>query len=150
MGTRRQGREIALQLLYEIDTTQKSIQDLLKEKLHLRFPVETEPLEETESNQVLDFAISLIQGVMEHKTSIDQTIERYATHWKISRMAKVDRNILRLATFEMQYCPEVPTSVSINEAIDLAKTYGSEDSSAFINGVLDQIAKSLREISGFK
>ncbi|MCP5467968.1 MAG: transcription antitermination factor NusB [Deltaproteobacteria bacterium] len=149
MGTRRKGREIALQLLYEIDSSHKTLQEILSEKLHLRFPYDEEVPALDEQERILEFAQSLLKGVKENQDKIDETIERYSTHWKISRMAIVDRNILRIATYEMQYCPDVPISVSINEAIDLAKTFGSEDSSSFINGVLDHIAKVLREVPKF-
>ncbi len=145
MGTRRHGREIALQLLYEMDSSEHTLDEILSQDLTLRFGGGLDSLSLEEKSKMFDFVISILKGVREHQTRIDKMIEQYSTHWKISRMAKVDRNILRLATYEMQYCPDIPVSVSINEAIDLAKTFGSEDSSAFINGVLDHIAKVLRE-----
>lgn len=81
----------------------------------------------------------LVHGVLEHKDDIDQVIERYSSNWKIRRMACVDRNILRIATFEILYCHDIPAKVSINEAIDIGKRFGSPESGSFINGILDSI-----------
>lgn len=81
----------------------------------------------------------LIKGVLEFRSDIDQVIERYSSNWKIRRMACVDRNILRIAVFEMLYCPDIPAKVSINEAIDIGKRFGAPGSGAFINGILDSI-----------
>lgn len=87
-----------------------------------------------------DFAEALINGVLEHQDVIDELVSKCSTNWKISRMAIVDRNILRMATFELQHLPDIPPRVSLNEAVELAKKYGTKDSSAFVNGILDRIA----------
>ena len=83
--------------------------------------------------------MSLVRGVICNKPQIDQTIETFSSNWKISRMGFVDRNILRIATYELLFCPDIPPKVTINEAVDIGKLYGSEDSGAFINGILDVI-----------
>ena len=85
----------------------------------------------------------LIEGVQEHRNTIDDVIEQYSSNWKISRMSCVDRNVLRIAVFELLYCEDIPPKVSINEAIDVGKRFGTEESGAFINGILDSIRLAL-------
>jgi N utilization substance protein B len=92
----------------------------------------------------MDFSEHLVKGVEQHREDLDQIIERYASHWKVDRMTYVDRSILRIATYELLYCDDIPTKVAINEAIDIGKKYGSEDSGAFINGVLDKVKSEVR------
>jgi N utilization substance protein B len=91
------------------------------------------------SKKAFPFFTKLVQGVLAEKVRIDALIERYSNNWKISRMPCVDRNIMRIAVFELIYCEDIPSKVSINEAIDVGKKYGTEDSGAFINGILDSI-----------
>lgn len=81
----------------------------------------------------------LVTGVLKNREQIDQVIERYSSNWKIRRMACVDRNILRIAVFELLYCEDIPAKVTINEAIDIGKRFGSPESGSFINGILDSI-----------
>jgi N utilization substance protein B len=90
---------------------------------------------------VKDFTTHLVKGVKENTKEIDSTISKYATNWQINRMAVVDRNILRIATFEILYINDIPPNVSINEAVDIAKKYGDTDSGKFVNGILDKISK---------
>ena len=85
------------------------------------------------------FYMTLIKGVIENRSRIDQLIEQFSNNWKISRMGCVDRNILRIAAYELLFCPDIPPKVSINEAVDIGKLYGTEESGAFINGILDGI-----------
>ena len=87
-----------------------------------------------------DFARRLVGGVLLHKADIDLLIESATDHWKLTRMPRVDLNILRLATYELLFCPDIPHNVSIDEAIEVSKRFGSEDSATFINGVLDHVA----------
>ena len=87
----------------------------------------------------LPFFDRLVSGVIEHKPHLDKVIESYSSNWKIRRMACVDRNVLRLAVFELLYCTDIPAKVSINEAIDIGKKFGSTESGAFINGILDSV-----------
>jgi N utilization substance protein B len=91
-------------------------------------------------NQEADeFLKRLVLGVLEHCQEFDRLIEQYSENWRLDRINMVDRNILRMALFELLYCEEIPPKVTINEAIDLGKRYGSEDSGSFINGILDRI-----------
>jgi N utilization substance protein B len=87
------------------------------------------------------FAERIVLGVLEHSQEINRLIEQYSENWRFDRMSIIDRNILRMATFELLYCEDIPPKVTLNEAIELGKRYGSEDSGSFINGILDQIQK---------
>jgi N utilization substance protein B len=136
MTIRRRGRQLALQALYQIEVTGDTSTAALEFFLH-HFEG---------SAGAKDFARRLITGVVTHHKEIDRLISQSADNWKLSRMAKVDLTIMRMATYEMLFCPDIPMSVSMNEAIEIAKRYGSGDSAIFINGVLDQVA----EVSGVK
>jgi N utilization substance protein B len=130
---RTKARERALQALYQIDVAAEGIEEALS-----RFWRSFEPVE----REVMDLAEGLVRGVATHRRAIDETIERVSTNWRLDRMAKVDRNVLRLAVFELIET-DVPVKVAINEAIELGKKYGSESSGAFVNGVLDKVASGL-------
>lgn len=129
MTKRRRSRESALQVLYLWDMTQ---QDAQKGLVHLK---EHFSLKE-ESDPFLD---RIVQGVLTHCPEIDRLIEQYSEHWRLGRMAPIDRTILRIAIFELLYCEEIPSKVTLNEAVDLGKQFGSEESGSFINGILDRI-----------
>lgn len=131
MGTRRRGREITLQILYQIDVTAVS-PDAALEMFKTNFRVKEDSLA---------FAADLVRGICAHRTEIDSLIELRSEHWKMSRMNITDRNILRLAVYELIYREDIPAKVSLNEAIDLGKKFGTEESGAFINGILDKIFK---------
>jgi transcription antitermination protein NusB len=137
MGQRRRSREIALQILYRIDMTECPPDEAIA--LHYELITPGTDHEVQASLLVRPFAEHLVRGVYLHQAEIDQIIVSASDHWRLDRMSLVDRNILRIALFEMLYCPDVPPKVSINEAIDIGKKFGSEDSGAFINGVLDHI-----------
>ena len=94
--------------------------------------------------EVRKLAEPLITGVLEHLDELDHIVESSSLHWRVDRMARVNRNILRLGVYELRFRPEVPTKVCLNEAIEVARKYGAEDSGAFINGVLDRVAHSVR------
>jgi N utilization substance protein B len=130
---RTKARERALQALYQIDVAAEGIDEALG-----RFWKSFEPVE----REVMDLAEALVRGVAAHRRAIDDTIERISTNWRLDRMAKVDRNVLRLAVYELLRT-DVPVKVVINEAIELGKKYGSESSGAFVNGVLDRVAAEL-------
>ena len=130
---RTKARERALQALYQIDVASEGIEEALA-----RFWKSFEPVE----REVMDLAEALVRGVAQHRRAIDDTIERISTNWRLDRMAKVDRNVLRLAVYELLRT-DVPVKVVINEAIELGKKYGSESSGAFVNGVLDRVAAEL-------
>lgn len=130
---RTKARERALQALYQIDVAAEGIDDALS-----RFWRSFEPVE----REVMALAEELVRGVAGHRRAIDETIESVSTNWRLDRMAKVDRNVLRLAVFELLET-DVPVKVVLNEAIELGKKYGSESSGAFVNGVLDKVAAGL-------
>ena len=131
MGYRRRSRELAMQALFCIDMRQTDPRQML-ELFCRNF---------TPPKKVLPFFIKLISGVLQEKDQIDGIIEQISSNWKVSRMACVDRNIIRIAVYELLCLTDVPAKVSINEAIDIGKKFGTEESGAFINGVLDSIRK---------
>jgi len=135
MASRRQSRESAIQALYQLDLNPGDFQQGL-----MVFEKNYPPQEDG-----APFFRKLVQGVYEQKKPIDLLIRRHSQHWRLERMSPVDRNILRLAVYELQFGGDTPPKAAINEAIDLGKRYGSEESSAFINGILDSI---LAEIQG--
>lgn len=133
MGARRKGREAALQMLYGMDVTGRSAEDAIRAYwTHLGTSTEGE-----------DFANVLVRGVETSREAIDDKIREVSHHWRLERMTQVDRNILRMATFELMKLPDVPRRVTLNEAIELAKRFGTEGSAGFVNGVLDRIASDL-------
>jgi transcription antitermination factor NusB len=133
MRKRTRARECALKILYAIDITKEEPQECIE-----NFWLDNS---ETES-QVKDFAETLVRGVYEKRSAIDKLISKYTTNWELERMAVIDRNILRFATYELLYTDDIPPKVAINEAIDVAKKYGDKDSGKFVNGVLDKIHKT--------
>jgi len=135
MGTRRRARECALQLLYMWEFHRR-LDHAGREAFWLDRGQE-EP-------GIREFATVLVDGVVAQIERVDELIRSASLNWRIDRMATVDRNILRLATFEMMAVEDTPLKVILNEAIELSKRYGSEDSSAFVNGVLDKIGSTLR------
>ena len=136
MGTRRQAREFALQMLYQIEMSGTPLADV-REHFWQRH--------EGEDVETKVFTDHLVAGVVAEKEQLDEIILKYSAHWRLSRMAAVDKNILRLAAFELKNCEDIPLKVTLNEAIEIAKRFGSEESGAFINGVLDKIAKELKK-----
>lgn len=133
MGVRRKARERALQALFFADMCRYDTREALQ-----LFCTHFNP-----SEPILSFFTQLTEGVVKHRKSIDRIIERFSKHWKLSRMSCVDRNILRLAVFELLSCPDIPAKVSINEAIEIGKKFGTEDSGSFINGILDSIRMAM-------
>jgi N utilization substance protein B len=130
MLERSRERRQALHILYQREVTGQPVSRILGEKTYI---VE-------EDGEPGEFCAVLATGAEEHMTEIDQRISTVSEHWVVSRMPLVDRNILRMAVFELIYLDDVPASVTINEAVELAKTFGGEDSSKFVNGVLGRIA----------
>ena len=135
MGKRRKARELALQFLYQLDLRGEADPATCSEEFWGRHPVDIE---------VREFADVLVRGTMLHRGKIDELIAQYAEHWALERMAVVDRNILRAGIFELLWTTDVPPKVAINEAIEVAKKFGTQESSRFINGILDRIHKELR------
>ena len=134
-GKRRKAREVALQFLYQLDLNGDDDPIPHDEEFWARHPVD----DETRA-----FADALVRGVKGNQAKIDHAISQFAEHWDLERMAVVDRNILRLAVYELLWTAEVPPKVAINEAIEIAKKFGTKESSRFINGLLDRIHKELR------
>lgn len=132
MRKRTKARECALKILYQIDITKDDYKNSLKGFW------EGKPKAE---ESVKEFTIQLVKGVAGNIEKIDKAISEYATNWHIDRMAVIDRNVLRMATFELLYLDDIPPKVSINEAIDIAKKYGDKDSGKFVNGILDKISR---------
>jgi N utilization substance protein B len=133
VGNRRKARELAMQALFSMDMSQNGSKDILE-----RFCDNFKP-----SSKALSFFLKLVQGVLHTRTEIDAVIERYSENWKLNRMSCVDRNIMRVAVYELLCCQDIPHKVSINEAIDIGKKFGTEESGAFINGILDSIRLAL-------
>lgn len=132
MGTRRRGREILLQLLYQIDFTPVTPDAALK--------IYENNFNKKEGSW--DFASEMFKEISEKLDDIDALIGQNSENWKLSRMAVIDRNILRLAVYELLYRDDIPSKATLNEAIELGKKFGSEESGAFINGILDKIHKT--------
>ncbi len=137
MGSRRRGRELALQILYAMDMNPSDPQ-----------PSASQLMEDTKIDfDAADFAEDIVRGVAENRDLIDRKIGEKSKNWALSRMARVDLNILRIATYELLIREDIPKNVTINEAIEVAKKFGTEDSPAFINGILDEIAAGAPEKS---
>ena len=133
MGNRRRSRELVLQTLYFMDSSKYTPEETLKAFRNNFIP----------SKKLRPFYLKLINGILSTRLQIDTIIERFSKNWKISRMSCVDRNVIRIAVFELLFCPDIPPKVSINEAIDVGKKYGTEESGAFINGILDSVRIAL-------
>ncbi len=133
MGTRRFARELAMQALFSMDMNSAFSPEMLADYRRC-FPP---------NKRVGPYFERLTDGVLQYRDHIDKVIEQYSSNWKVRRMACVDRNVLRLAVFELLYCGDIPAKVSINEAIDIAKKFGSSESGSFINGILDSIRTAL-------
>ena len=131
MGSRRRARELALQLLYQYELTHADPELMQADFDEWRGSTES----------VREFADALLRGTLDHLPEIDDELERQTAHWRLDRLAAVDRNILRIAMFELLFQSTTPHAVIIDEAIEIAKKYGAEDSPRFVNGVLDGFLK---------
>ncbi|MFH0965852.1 MAG: transcription antitermination factor NusB [Planctomycetota bacterium] len=138
MRRRTKARQLALEVLYQADIRREDAREVGREYLR----------ERTRDAELLAFAHTLIDGTCEHLAEIDEQIRAAAQNWEIGRMAVVDRNILRLAVFELAHVDDIPVKVSINEAIELAKKFGSEESGQFVNGILDKVKETLEARGG--
>ena len=130
VSVRRRARELALQVLYQMEITGDP-SPAGPDSFWGHFP--SRP-------SARDFAQRLVAGIQEHQVEIDERLQEAVENWKLDRMSKVDLIILRIATYELLFCPDIPLNVSIDEAIEIGSRYGSDDSPTFINGVLDQVA----------
>ena len=134
MGARRIARERALQALYQLDINRGSPTDALDSAWASNAD---SGAPDAETRQ---FAEELVKGVLANLPEIDALIEEHSHNWRLDRMARIDRNVLRLAIYELQRREDIPRNVTINEAVELGKLFGAEGSSAFINGLLDRVA----------
>ncbi|HEX3629931.1 MAG TPA: transcription antitermination factor NusB [Candidatus Dormibacteraeota bacterium] len=130
MGRRHLARELALKVLFELETNGGDLERSLQ----------YHAAEARADQEVTDFARTLITGVLEHREEIDAKLREASQNWDLEQMAKVERTLLRIATFELCYLPSVPVKAAINESIELAKTFGGPDSGKFVNGILGRIA----------
>lgn len=132
MRKRTKARECALQILYQVNITKNDCRSCQRDYWQVNKDID---------ESVKEFANTIVEGTIKNIKNIDGIIAKYATNWNIDRMAIVDRNILRFASFELLFMKEIPPKVSINEAVDIAKKFGDKDSGKFVNGILDKISK---------
>jgi N utilization substance protein B len=133
MGTRRLSRELALQVLFQQEFAPKQSIEAGLDAFRKSFDA---------TPDVWEYALELLKAIEKHHAEIDACIQKCSAHWTLKRMALVDLNIMRIATCELKFAPEaVPSAVAINEAIEISKKYGTVDSAAFVNGILDQVMK---------
>ena len=136
--SRRLARETALQVLFQRDLTQ--------EPLDIAETIQLWAREFVVPEASMAFAQELVDGTITHQVEIDKKLASYAQDWTINRMANVDRNVMRLATYEILFRPDIPGRVSLNEAIELAKRFGGEESAKFVNGILDRVVDSVSKV----
>ncbi|MBW2063835.1 MAG: transcription antitermination factor NusB [Deltaproteobacteria bacterium] len=136
MGTRRKARELAVQVLFHLEFNPGEPEEA--------FRLVTECFGSSKS--VRPFSSRLVLGVWEKREELDKLIRQSSKNWRIERMSHVDRNVLRIGTYELLYMKDIPPKVSINEAVEIGKKYGSEESGAFINGILDNIFKRSKQV----
>lgn len=135
MRERRKARRAALEILYQSEISDLTIETILRDKIFWR-------------GDLPEFSERILEGIVAHREQIDRLIIDSTDNWALDRMSIVDRNILRMAIYEMLFEPDIPTSVSVNEAVELAKVYGSQDSGKFVNGVLGRVAHDLEQEAG--
>ncbi len=136
MGLRREARELALQMLYALDSNSS---------VGLRETLQTFREEQNDvQGRVREFAEDLVRGVQAEREIIDEAIRARSKNWSLSRMPRVDLNVMRLASYELMYRADIPKKVSINEAIEIVRRYGDKESPAFVNGILDEIEACLK------
>ena len=136
MGARHSGREAALQMLFQMEASGASV-DRVVELFWRNFEADPEGR---------PYADEVVRGIADAIEKVDKRITQASAHWRLERMARVDRNVLRLGAWELENKLDVPRAVILDEAVELAKSYGTEDSSSFVNGVLDKIAESLGRV----
>ena len=132
MGERRLSREVSLKVLFQVDLVHTNIEETLKNTFE----------NDKYSDEVKEFALTLVKGVMSNLAEIDKVIKNYTNNWSLERITNIDRSILRIAIYEILYLQNIPKSVYINEAVELAKKYGTRSSFSFVNGVLGRINKN--------
>jgi len=138
MGKRRRGRETALKLLYALDITQEPVDALLQASW----------LDTVVPEAVREFAVALVTGVMAHRDEIDALVQEWSMNWSLERIGIIERNILRFAIYELLFLTDIPPNVTINEAVEVAKRYGTDEAPSFINGILDRIKQEIETRAG--
>jgi N utilization substance protein B len=138
MGTRRKGRELALQALYQLDVTSDASEEALR-----RFWGQCEA-----SPDAREFAAQIVDGVLQRREEIDRLVEEVSEHWRIERLSRVDLNVIRIAVYELTADTALPPEVAINEAIEVARRFGTKESAGFVNGILDPLARRLGASGG--
>jgi len=137
MKPRTRARSVALQVLYEVDQSNHPINSILESRVSELPPIDPD---------LLEFSRSIINGVYPLINELDTQVSKYAPEWPVDQVAIIDRNILRIALWELLYCPETPLKVVINEAVELAKMYGSDSTPRFVNGVLGSLVENQNSI----
>jgi len=136
MGKRRKARECALQVLFQLEFTSDQPEEILKDYWrHQSMP-----------SEVKEYGEWLVKGICEHKQDVDRTIQEASKNWRLERMATVDRNILRIAVFEMLFEKALAVPIIIDEAIEIAKKFSGQESALFVNGILDGVNKNLKKV----
>jgi N utilization substance protein B len=133
MSTRRDAREWVVQVLYELDMNPRDVGEALAD-----FWVDKTP-----DKRARAFTEKQVSGLLEQREEIDSILGEAAEHWDVRRMSVIDRNVMRMAIYELKYCPDIPAAVTINEAVDLAKYFNCTESGRFVNGILDRVRKDL-------
>ena len=139
MSMRRRAREIALQVLYQQDVQPDIGADVALGRFYASFSEDAAGSNAEIAGEVREHAGRLVRGVAERLAEVDGAITNASRNWRLERMARVDRNLLRLAVYEMRFCDDVPDKVAINEAIEVAKRYGALETPSFVNGILDRV-----------
>jgi len=143
MGKRRRARELTLQFLYQYDAMNESSTDSQALEESVSFFWDENGL--NVDSEVKEFSSVLIKGCCVNLGHLDEIIVRYSKNWRLSRISNIDKNILRIALYEMLYLSDIPHAVTINEAVELGKTFGTEESGSFVNGILDKIKEDLEK-----
>ena len=138
---RRRAREYALQILFQLELSDSGLNDRILEEFWEG---------KNEKKEVKDFTFHIVKHTLDHISEIDDLIQKAAQNWSMARMAVIDRSILRAATYELAYRTDIPPSVAINEALEIAKKYSTVESAPFINGILDKIAHTVAASAGHK
>ena len=146
MKSRRKAREIVLKVLYQCDTlgdfSDRQIEVYFESFLNVTLADEDQ--DESVNDSGISFARSMLKGIFENLSILDERIAFSSTHWSVNRMSRVDRNILRLSSYELLFVENIPVNVTINEAVEIAKRYGAAESPMFVNGVLDNLARQFQ------
>ncbi len=138
MGKRRDARELALRVMFQVDMARAEPAAAMDATFS----------EGDHEEETLAFAKQLVLGALQHRDRIDQVINYHARGWTLDRMANIDRNVLRLAIYEILYLPDIPPSVSVDEAVEMAKKYSTAESGRFVNGILGNLVRHLDEPTG--